>query len=115
METPSATAHDAAVTIHVTYHGDAGARFDRAYYVDHHLPLVMRHWQPHGLLGIAAFFPAQARDGTLAICECRFRDEAALRVALASPGTPAVMADLPNFTDLAPRRSRAMPLAEDLE
>jgi hypothetical protein len=34
---------DATVTIYVTYEGKAGARFDRAYYVDRHLPLVMHH------------------------------------------------------------------------
>ncbi|SAK98030.1 ethyl tert-butyl ether degradation EthD [Caballeronia pedi] len=98
------------VTIYVTYLGEPGARFDRAYYVDHHLPLVMRHWSQYGLRSVAAFFPTVAQAGTLAICECRFCDMASVDAAFASPEAAEVMADLPHFTDLAAHRSRAMPL-----
>ena len=31
-------------TMYVTYPGDAGTRFDRDYYVRHHLPLVIECW-----------------------------------------------------------------------
>lgn len=102
--------NDSAVTVYVTYEGEPGARFDRAYYVGHHLPLVMRHWSHYGLTGVAAFFPAVERAGTLAICECRFRDEASVDAAFASPEASEVMADLPRFTEIAPRRVRALPL-----
>ncbi len=34
--------------VYVTYAGDAATRFDREYYVAHHLPLVLRH--SHNLL-----------------------------------------------------------------
>ncbi|SPB14529.1 ethyl tert-butyl ether degradation EthD [Caballeronia novacaledonica] len=98
------------VTIYVTYEGGPGARFDRAYYVHHHLPLVMRHWSQYGLESVAAFFPAVAQAGTLAICECCFRDEASVAASFASPEAAEVMADLPHFTDLAAHRSRAMPI-----
>jgi uncharacterized protein (TIGR02118 family) len=101
---------ESTVTIYVTYEGAPDARFDRMYYVEHHLPLVMRHWSPYGLVSVAAFYPAVDRAGTLAICECRFRDDASVRAAFASPEAAAVMADLPNFTDLAARRVRATPL-----
>lgn len=93
------------IVIYVTYQGTPETRFDRAYYVDHHLPLVMRAWQPHGLASIAAFFPAIEQAGTIAVCECRFRDRAALDAAFASPETAAVMADVSRFTDAAPQRS----------
>jgi uncharacterized protein (TIGR02118 family) len=99
--------HDSTVTIYVTYAGEPGVRFDRAYYVDCHLPLVMRHWSQHGLVGVAAFFPAVEQAGTLAICECRFRDEASVDAAFTSRETDEVMADVPHFTDIAPRRLRA--------
>jgi uncharacterized protein (TIGR02118 family) len=102
--------NDSTVTIYVTYEGAADARFDRAYYVEHHLPLVMRHWSQYGLTAIAAYYPARAQDGTLAICECRFCDEAAVDAAFASPEAAEVMADVPRFTDIAPRRVRVMPL-----
>ena len=97
------------VTLYVFYAGPADVRFDRTYYVEQHLPMVLRAWGPYGLQGLAAFFPASPADGTIAICECRFRDEAAVQRSLASPETVGVMADLPRFTDLGARRVRAAP------
>ena len=97
-------------TMHVTYRGDPTARFDRDYYVRHHLPLVMECWGPLGLEGCAAFWPADAGTGTICIAECRFRDEAAMRAALTSPETPRVMADVARFTDVAPSQSLADPI-----
>jgi uncharacterized protein (TIGR02118 family) len=99
---------ESTVTIYVTYEGTADARFDREYYVDRHLPLVMHHWSQYGLTSVAAFFPAIQQAGTLAICECQFRDEASVDAALSSPEASAVMADVPHFTDIAPRRVRVM-------
>ena len=32
------------ITMYVTYPGDASTRFDRTYYVQHHVPLVMDVW-----------------------------------------------------------------------
>ena len=97
-------------TLFVIYPGDAGTRFDRDYYVNIHLPLAREAWGPHGLETLAAFFPAGDGDGTIAIAACGFRDEAALKAALASPQTPRVMADIPRFTDAKPSQSRAVPL-----
>ena len=96
--------------LYVTYPGDAATRFDRDRYVNHHLPLVMEAWQPHGLLSCSAFFPAGEGDGTIAIAECKFRDEAAVQAALASLETPRVMADVPSFTDAKPIQTRVTPL-----
>ena len=93
--------------MYVTYPGDADTRFDRDYYVAHHLPLVLECWGIYGLQSCAAFFPMGGGAGTIAICECRFRDEAALRTALGAPESPRVMADIANFTDVKPARSLA--------
>jgi uncharacterized protein (TIGR02118 family) len=103
-------ANDAFVTIYVTYEGTSTTRFDREYYVAHHLPRVMRAWQKYGLEGVSAFFPAIEASGTIAICECRFRDETAVTAAFGSPETPDVMADVPCFTDVEPVRARAASL-----
>lgn len=35
----------ASPTVYVTYEGTPGDRFDRRYYVERHLPLVMGAWQ----------------------------------------------------------------------
>ncbi len=98
------------IVVYVTYQGTRQTRFERDYYVTGHLPLVMKAWQQYGLLSVAAFFPAVNQAGTIAICECVFRDEAALEAAFASAEVSDVMADVPRFTDVAPTRVRAVSL-----
>ena len=97
-------------TMYVTYPGDADTRFDRDYYIRHHLPLVMQCWGPLGLESCTAFWPAGDGAGTIAIAECRFRNETAIRAALASPETPRVMADVAGFTDAEPAQDFAGPV-----
>jgi uncharacterized protein (TIGR02118 family) len=98
------------VTVYVTYSGSADDRFDRTWYVERHLPLVLTSWCRYGLEAVTAFFPAGQQTGTLALCECRFRDQAAVDAAFASPEALAVMADVRRFTDIAPQRVRAVSL-----
>ena len=96
-------------TMYVTYSGDAGTRFDRDYYVRHHLPLVMSAGSARpGKL--RRFLACRYRRGTICICECRFRDQGAMRAALVSPETPRVMADVAHFTDAQPAQSLAGPI-----
>ena len=93
-------------TLIVTYSGSKTARFDRDYYCTHHLPLVRRTWGSLGMVTISAVFPVENEveagedTGIVAACLCGFRNDDDLRNALAASGTPDVMADLPNFTDL---------------
>ncbi len=51
------------ITMYVTYAGDAATRFDRDYYIRHHLPLVMQCWGSLGLMSCAAFWPADLSGG----------------------------------------------------
>jgi len=103
-------ANSQAVVVYVSYQGTPHTRFDRQYYVDHHLPLCMKAWQQYGLLSVSALYPAQEQPGTIAICECVFRDEAAIEAAFTSPEVPEVMADVPRYTDATPVRMRAVAL-----
>ena len=95
------------VTVYVTYAGTAGSRFDQDYYHSKHLPLVMASFARYGLLSVAAFYPAVPQPGTVAICECIFRDDTAIEASFTSPEATAVMADVMQFTDIAPVRVRA--------
>ncbi|OZI19837.1 ethyl tert-butyl ether degradation protein EthD [Bordetella genomosp. 9] len=104
------TDNSKTVVVYVTYQGTPETRFDRDYYVNGHLPLVMKCWGRYGLRDVAAFFPAQDRRGTIAICECIFADEAAVEAAFSSAEVPEVMADVSRFTDATPARSRAAQL-----
>jgi uncharacterized protein (TIGR02118 family) len=103
-------AKNLAVIVYVTYQGTPETRFDRTYYVDHHLPLVMESWHQYGLESVAAYFPAIDQDGTIAICECRFESEKAKNLAFLSAETSAVMADVARYTDVEPNRVRAIAL-----
>ena len=104
------TTENTPVQIYVTYRGPASARFNRDYYVNRHLPLVMSSWRKYGLESVRAYFPADHADGTVAVCECLFRDEAAVAASFSSPETPAVMSDIARFTDLTPTRFGVVPL-----
>ncbi len=92
------------LTICVAYSGERTARFDREYYVQHHLPLVRKTWSPAGLEEIDAFFPADAGTGFIAIALCRFRDWTAYQTAIAQASTAEVMADVQRFTEIKPVR-----------
>lgn len=108
QESTSMNAKHSSVIVYVIYRGTPDTRFDRDYYVSRHLPLVMDAWRQYGLQELAAFFPAVGQEGTIAICECVFRDEAAVEAAFGSPQTPAVMADVARYTDAAPTRLRVV-------
>ncbi|BAK83867.1 EthD family reductase [Komagataeibacter medellinensis] len=97
------------MTMYVTYTADHTASFDRDYYVGHHIPLVMELWQPMGLKSATAFFPSlgtsTGAQGSVAICECIFENEAALHAALSSPEAGTIMADVDKFTKIKPALS----------
>ena len=98
------------ITIYVICPGDEGTRFDRDWYVRRHLPLVMACWGPLGTGSCAAFWPADIGAGTIAIAECRFGDDMAMRAALASLETPGMITDIACFTDAKPAQNLAGPI-----
>lgn len=98
------------VTLYVTYQGDQDAHFDRSYYAKKHLPLVKASFTRYGLLSLSVFYPEMSQSGTIAICECVFRDDMAISAAFDSPEASAVMKDVVQFTRIVPVRLRAIPL-----
>ncbi len=104
------TSKSEAIILYATYPDRKGDRFDQTYYVDHHLPIVMEAWAKYGLLSAAAFFSTDNGAGTVAICECKFRDQKAVDHCFSAPETTKVMEDIKQFTDLAPSRCVATPL-----
>lgn len=91
----------------VHYVGTTDNRFDRDYYVAHHVPLVERTWRPHGLRSTEVYFATDTgdADGVIAICLCHFEDDEAMARALSAPETAAVMDDVAQFTDITPVRT----------
>ena len=98
------------MTVLITYSGGVSNYFDRTYYRERHLPLVMKSWEQYGLLSLAALYPEKTGEGILAICVCTFRDDDATKAAFGSTEAAAVMADVKHFTDISPAQSRAVPL-----
>ena len=96
--------------VYITYEGAPQDRFDRDYYLNHHLPIAMAAYEQYGLKNIAAFFPSAPHPGTVAICEMRYTSEQAAQTAFGSIEADSVRADLVHFTDLKPRRSFLSPL-----
>jgi len=93
-------------TLIVSYPTHPGATFDAAYYADTHIPLAQKHWAEHGLTGAEILFPEGDQPWKAAVL-LRFADSAAIDAAMASAGTPEILADIANFTDIAPTLYRA--------
>ncbi len=93
-------------TILVAYPKNAGATFDRAYYMQTHMKMVADAWTEHGLMGFEIMFPADDAQPFAALALLRFAGQAAIDAALGSPGTAAVMDDIPKFTNITPMMHR---------
>jgi uncharacterized protein (TIGR02118 family) len=92
------------ITIH--YPAADGATFDHEYYRTKHLPEVGKAFGPFGL-GYASVLKGEASvDGTppafFVTTILSFREEQGAREAMASEGSKALIADIPNFSSVRP-------------
>lgn len=94
-------------TIVVAYPAGEGAKFDRAYYAEKHIPLAQQAWGDKGLIGAEVLFPHGDGQPYAGMVTLKFESQAAIDQALASAGTAQVMADVPNFTNILPVMFRA--------
>lgn len=93
------------IKVSVMYAGPPGARFDHGYYRDRHMPLVQSRMGAHckfytvdkGLAGGAPGEPAPF----VAMCHL-FCDSVEAFQAGFGPHAQEIMADIANYTDLAP-------------
>lgn len=90
----------------VLYPRTANARFDAAYYVASHLPIVRNAWTEYGLVDATVLFPAQDDPAFVAIATLEFENEQAIDAALASPSAARVFGDVASFTDISPVAER---------
>lgn len=94
------------IIIFITYRGSVESRFDRAYYLEKHLPMMRRIFSPLGLISAEPFFPHNPDSGVIALCECRYQNEDALKACFQSPEVPGLAADIGRFTDIMPMQVR---------
>jgi uncharacterized protein (TIGR02118 family) len=85
------------IRLSVYYPASEGARFDHEYYAEKHVPLCKTTWN----LDSAEI--DRGIDGPyVAALHLRFASPEALQAAMASEGTGAILADVANYTDIAP-------------
>ena len=85
------------IRLSVFYPETEGAAFDHDYYRDSHVPLAVRTW---GLKG--ADIDKGVNGPYVAAVHFTFDSLDAMNAALGSEGTGAVMADVANYTTIAP-------------
>jgi len=85
------------IRLSVLYPATEGASFDHDYYRDKHVPLAVRTW---GLDGAEI---DKGIDGPyVAAVHFKFESTEALQAAMAAEGTGHVLADVANYTSIAP-------------
>jgi uncharacterized protein (TIGR02118 family) len=83
----------------VLYPSGEGTTFDHDYYRDTHVPLCVSTW------GLERFEIDKGLDGPyVAAVHFFFDSMEAMAAALAAEGTGAVLADVPNYTNITPER-----------
>jgi uncharacterized protein (TIGR02118 family) len=85
------------IRLTVLYLSTEGAAFDHDYYRNQHVPLAVKTW---GLDGAEI---DKGVDGPyVAAVHFRFESVDAMRAAMGAAGTADIMADIPNYTSIAP-------------
>lgn len=89
--------------VSVIYPNHDGAKFDRAYYRDHHAPLVCEVWTPDRF----ELIEGQAMNGAAApyalIAHFHFASPEAFAAAMANPRRAELADDVARFTDIVPQ------------
>ena len=85
------------IRLTVSYPATEGATFDHDYYRDKHVPLAVKTW---GLKGAEI---DKGIDGpNVAAVHFKFESLDAMNAALGGPATAEIMADVANYTTIAP-------------
>lgn len=85
------------IRLSVFYPSTDGAAFDHDYYRDKHVPLAVKTW------GLDSAEIDKGVDGPyVAAVHFRFASLEALQTAMGNEGTGAVLADVANYTTIAP-------------
>ena len=86
-----------AIRLSVFYPSTEGATFDHDYYRDKHVPLAVKTWGVDG-----AEIDKGINGPYVAAVHFRFDSQEALAAALGSGGNGDVLADVANYTSIAP-------------
>ena len=85
------------IRMSVYYPSGEGSTFDLDYYRSTHVPMALKAW------GLTEAEIDKGLNGPyVAGVHFRFESQAALDAAFGAPGTPEVLADVANFTNITP-------------
>jgi len=85
------------IRLSVFYPSSEGATFDHDYYRNSHVPLCLKTW------GLDSAEIDRGVDGPyVAAVHFKFDSPEALQAAMGAPGTGEVLADVANYTSIAP-------------
>jgi uncharacterized protein (TIGR02118 family) len=95
------------IRVCISYPNRPGARFDEEYYLSKHMPMVAQRLAAHGMTGwsvdkgLGGFVPGTPPEHFM---QARLDLESieGLQAGMAAEGA-AIMADIPNYTDIAPQ------------
>ena len=94
------------IRVTVIYRWEDGARFDHDYYHSKHMDIAREALSAHGLMRLESdrFFTRSSPSAgeTIAAANAYFATRETAQAALAAAG-PALMADLPNYSNLKPQ------------
>jgi uncharacterized protein (TIGR02118 family) len=85
------------IRLSVFYPSGEGTTFDHDYYRDSHVPLCVRSWG-----GVPAEIDKGVNGPNAAAVHFRFESVDAMNAAMAGSDMAAIMADVPNYTNIAP-------------
>ena len=85
------------IRLSVFYPSTDGATFDHDYYRNTHVPLCVKTWNP-----IAAEIDKGVDGPNVAAVHFKFESLSALQAAMGAEGTGDVLADVANYTSIAP-------------
>jgi len=94
------------IRVTVCYPNQPGARFDVEYYLSRHMPMVEEKLRSHGMKswsvskGVGGFGSGPA--ARLIQASLDFESMEGLQAGMAAESA-AIMADIPNYTDIAPQ------------
>jgi uncharacterized protein (TIGR02118 family) len=87
------------IRLSVLYPDADGATFDHDYYRDHHVPLAVKTWNP-----VSTEIDKGIDGPYVAAVHFHFESLEKMSTAMASDGSAAVRADVPNYTTITPVR-----------
>ena len=95
------------IRVTVSYPNQSGARFDLDYYMKKHMPMVQERLQKFGMSGysvskgLAGFAPGSPAEFMIT-AQLNLDTMEHLQAGMAAESA-TIMADIPNYTDIAPR------------